>query len=187
MLSRLSVRPSSLHLSSRMATQRVSMVSQHLSSTSASSASPSTSSTPSSKPQDGSPSSTAPVLFEAEHSLRKVILNRPKALNSLNDEMVELILPLLNKYEQSDLANVILIKSNSKHFCAGGDVVCEFLSLPLSLRAGSRSSQEALTDPCTLFSSCKVIGQGVGMEESQRFLQEGVHYGEFSLSVCPFR
>ncbi|GAA5990926.1 hypothetical protein JCM5350_008281 [Sporobolomyces pararoseus] len=99
------------------------MVSQHLSSTSASSASPSTSSTPSSKPQDGSPSSTAPVLFEAEHSLRKVILNRPKALNSLNDEMVELILPQLNKFEQSDLANVILIKSNSKHFCAGGDVV----------------------------------------------------------------
>jgi 3-hydroxyisobutyryl-CoA hydrolase len=109
-----------------MATQRISMVSQHLSSTSSPSASASSSSAPSSsKPQDGS-SGTAPVLFEAEHSLRKIILNRPKALNSLNDEMVQLILPQLNKFEQSDLANVVLIKSNSKHFCAGGDVVCEF-------------------------------------------------------------
>lgn len=112
------------------------MVYQHLtpSSSSSSSASPADASpsASTSKPQDGTPSSPdAPVLFEAEHSLRKVILNRPKALNSLNDEMVDLILPQLNKFEQSDLANVVLIKSNSKHFCAGGDVVCEFPSRSL--------------------------------------------------------
>ncbi|GAA5889452.1 hypothetical protein JCM16303_005376 [Sporobolomyces ruberrimus] len=110
-----------------MASQRISMVSQHLSSTSSSSSSASAPSP--SKGQDGSSSATAPVLFEAEHSLRKVILNRPKALNSLNDEMVELILPQLSKFEQSDLANVVLIKSNSKHFCAGGDVVSLVKSL----------------------------------------------------------
>ncbi|GAA5932987.1 enoyl-CoA hydratase/isomerase family protein [Sporobolomyces koalae] len=109
-----------------MASQRVSMVAQHLSSTSSASAPsaapPSSSST--STTTKGTPSiGDAPVLFEAEHSLRKVILNRPKALNSLNDEMVDLILPQLSKFEQSDLANVVLIKSNSKHFCAGGDVV----------------------------------------------------------------
>ncbi|GAA5945939.1 hypothetical protein JCM1841_002063 [Sporobolomyces salmonicolor] len=95
---------------------RVSMVANHFSSSSSSSASnPSTSA-----PDEAAP---APVLFEAVHSLRKVILNRPKALNSLNDEMVNLIQPQLEKFEQSDLANVVLIKSNSKHFCAGGDVV----------------------------------------------------------------
>jgi 3-hydroxyisobutyryl-CoA hydrolase len=130
MISRLSIRPCSTTLKTRMASQRISMVSQHLSSTSSSSSSASAPSP--SKGQDGSSSATAPVLFEAEHSLRKVILNRPKALNSLNDEMVELILPQLSKFEQSDLANVVLIKSNSKHFCAGGDVVCKSLSLFLS-------------------------------------------------------
>lgn len=30
----------------------------------------------------------------------------------------------MQNFEASDLANVILIKGNGKHFCAGGDVVC---------------------------------------------------------------
>lgn len=124
MLSRLSVRPSSLQLPRRMATQRISMVSQHLSTSSSSSAAPAASGGATRTPNGGGDAS-APVLFEAEHSLRRIVLNRAKALNSLNDEMVDLILPQLSKFEQSDLANVVVIKSNSKHFCAGGDVVCE--------------------------------------------------------------
>lgn len=119
MLSRQLLRPSTSSLYPRMASQRVNMISSHLSS-SASSSSPS-------KPPADTPQ--PPVLFEAQHSLRKVVLNRPKALNSLNDEMVDLILPQLSKFEQSDLANVVIIKSNSKHFCAGGDVVCGYLVL----------------------------------------------------------
>jgi len=111
-----------------MASQRINMISSHLSSTASSSSPP--------KPQANS--NNPPVLFEAQHSLRKVVLNRPKALNSLNDEMVDLILPQLSKFEQSDLANVVVIKSNSKHFCAGGDVVCE-LSTSLSLSHTSRA------------------------------------------------
>ncbi|BGP13734.1 hypothetical protein JCM10213_009051 [Rhodosporidiobolus nylandii] len=71
-----------------------------------------------------SPDATQPpVLLEAEGALRRVILNRTKALNSLNDEMVDLIKPAVEKFEQSELAGVILIKANGKHFCAGGDVV----------------------------------------------------------------
>ncbi|GAA5849794.1 hypothetical protein JCM3766R1_007017 [Sporobolomyces carnicolor] len=105
-----------------MATQRISMVSQHLSTSSSSSAAPAASGGATRTPNGGGDAS-APVLFEAEHSLRRIVLNRAKALNSLNDEMVDLILPQLSKFEQSDLANVVVIKSNSKHFCAGGDVV----------------------------------------------------------------
>lgn len=128
MLSRQLLRPSTSNLSPRMASQRINMISSHLSSTASSSSPP--------KPQANS--NNPPVLFEAQHSLRKVVLNRPKALNSLNDEMVDLILPQLSKFEQSDLANVVVIKSNSKHFCAGGDVVCE-LSTSLSLSHTSRA------------------------------------------------
>ncbi|GAA5894680.1 hypothetical protein JCM6882_006657 [Rhodosporidiobolus microsporus] len=68
-------------------------------------------------------SAESPVLVESVNALRKLTLNRPKALNSLNDEMVDLIRPALLKFEASELANVILIKGNGKHFCAGGDVV----------------------------------------------------------------
>ncbi|BGP22673.1 3-hydroxyisobutyrate dehydrogenase [Rhodotorula toruloides] len=63
------------------------------------------------------------VVVEALHAMRKLILNRPKALNSLNEEMIDLIQSNLATIEKSELANVILIKSNGKHFCAGGDVV----------------------------------------------------------------
>ncbi|KAL7341933.1 3-hydroxyisobutyryl-CoA hydrolase [Rhodotorula toruloides] len=64
-----------------------------------------------------------PVVVEAHNAMRKLVLNRPKALNSLNEEMIDLIQSNLTKLEKSELANVILIKSNGKHFCAGGDVV----------------------------------------------------------------
>ncbi|KAL8291820.1 hypothetical protein RQP46_002078 [Phenoliferia psychrophenolica] len=70
----------------------------------------------------GSAPAEPSVLFEAVHSLRKVTLNRPKALNTLNEDMVGLIQPQLQKWNDSPLANVILLKGNGKSFCAGGDV-----------------------------------------------------------------
>ncbi|GAA6047586.1 hypothetical protein JCM3770_001577 [Rhodotorula araucariae] len=74
-----------------------------------------------------SPAPAAPaapaVEFEAVHALRRVTLNRPKALNALNDEMIDLVHSHLERIEASELANVILIKGAGKHFCAGGDVV----------------------------------------------------------------
>ncbi|KPV75729.1 uncharacterized protein RHOBADRAFT_13973, partial [Rhodotorula graminis WP1] len=63
------------------------------------------------------------VEFEAVHALRRITLNRPKALNSLNEEMVDLVYSHLERIEASELANVVLIKGAGKHFCAGGDVV----------------------------------------------------------------
>ncbi|KAK4058829.1 3-hydroxyisobutyryl-CoA hydrolase [Microbotryomycetes sp. JL221] len=88
------------------------MVQQHLSTS------------PSSAVAEPSSSPDAPILFEAVHSLRKITLNRPKALNTLNLEMVDAMLPALEKYEKSDLANVVMLRgTGDKAFCAGGDVV----------------------------------------------------------------
>merc|ERR1711939_618628 len=89
---------------SKQPSQRLGMINRHLA-TAASS------------------SSEAPVLFEAQHSMRTVILNRPKALNSLNDEMVKLMRPQLEKWEDSELATLVMLKGNGSSFCAGGDVV----------------------------------------------------------------
>ncbi|GAA6004938.1 uncharacterized protein JCM10292_002568 [Rhodotorula paludigena] len=77
-----------------------------------------------SSPAPAMPAETsASVDVEAVHALRRITLNRPKQLNSLNDDMVGRIFDHLQNLEASELANVILIKGNGKHFCAGGDVV----------------------------------------------------------------
>ncbi|ORY75151.1 ClpP/crotonase-like domain-containing protein [Protomyces lactucae-debilis] len=62
------------------------------------------------------------VLFSSTNSLRKVTLNRPKKLNSLNLSMIEKIHPRLEAYATSPGAKLILINGNGRAFCAGGDV-----------------------------------------------------------------
>jgi 3-hydroxyisobutyryl-CoA hydrolase len=63
------------------------------------------------------------VLFDTLFGLRTIELNRPKKLHSLNGSMVRKIVPRLQEWAKSDMANVIVIKgAGPKAFCAGGDV-----------------------------------------------------------------
>ncbi|KAG9243705.1 mitochondrial 3-hydroxyisobutyryl-CoA hydrolase-like protein [Calycina marina] len=63
------------------------------------------------------------VLFDTLYGVRTIELNRPKALHSLNGSMVRKIVPRLQEWEKSDMANVVVIKATGeKAFCAGGDV-----------------------------------------------------------------
>ncbi|KAA8522757.1 hypothetical protein F0562_009081 [Nyssa sinensis] len=62
------------------------------------------------------------VLFEEISGVRKVILNRPKKLNSLNYEMVCQMLKKLKVYENDPKVKLVILKGNGKAFCAGGDV-----------------------------------------------------------------
>ncbi|APT92945.1 3-hydroxyisobutyryl-CoA hydrolase [Corynebacterium phocae] len=65
----------------------------------------------------------APVLTSIRNRTGIVELNRPKALNSLNLEMIELISEALEQWRDDDSVDQILVKSNHpKAFCAGGDV-----------------------------------------------------------------
>ncbi|KAI0439947.1 enoyl-CoA hydratase/isomerase [Xylaria telfairii] len=72
------------------------------------------------------------VVFNNLYGLRTIELNRPKKLNSLNASMIRKIVPRLVEWEQSDLANVVVMKGAEdrdldkpqvKALCAGGDVV----------------------------------------------------------------
>lgn len=65
----------------------------------------------------------AVVVASSSFGLRALKLNRPKALNALNLEMIELMRPKLEAWEQSSDCNVVLLKSEGRAFCAGGDVV----------------------------------------------------------------
>ncbi|KAL4943592.1 hypothetical protein BDV06DRAFT_189466 [Aspergillus oleicola] len=63
------------------------------------------------------------VLFNSLYGVRLVELNRPKKLNSLNGSMARKILPRLQEYEKSQLANIVMLAgAGEKAFCAGGDV-----------------------------------------------------------------
>lgn len=61
------------------------------------------------------------VLFEEVNNKGIIILNRPKALNSLNLSMVNKIYPKLKEWEHKK-SFVIVKGAGEKAFCAGGDV-----------------------------------------------------------------
>ncbi|KAJ1663606.1 3-hydroxyisobutyryl-CoA hydrolase [Coemansia sp. RSA 1646] len=64
------------------------------------------------------------VLTVSNLTGRSLVLNRPKALNSLTLPMVQAIARHLKEWEDSDLCNLVILRSNSERaFCAGGDVV----------------------------------------------------------------
>ena len=63
------------------------------------------------------------VLFNSHFGVRTIELNRPKKLHSLDGSMIRKIVPRLQEWATSDMANVVIIKGTGpKAFCAGGDV-----------------------------------------------------------------
>ncbi|KAE8450955.1 hypothetical protein EG329_005395 [Mollisiaceae sp. DMI_Dod_QoI] len=68
------------------------------------------------------------VLFDTLFGVRTIELNRPAKLHSLNGSMIRKIVPRLQEWAKSDMANVVVIKGSGpkaklpKAFCAGGDV-----------------------------------------------------------------
>ena len=68
-------------------------------------------------------SNDAPVLVSVRNTTGVLELNRPKALNSLNPEMVGIITDALERWRDDEGITQVLITSTSeKAFCSGGDV-----------------------------------------------------------------
>jgi len=65
----------------------------------------------------------APVLFQYNKKVGKVILNKPKALNALDLEMIRILKPEVELWNTTNNARVILFTgAGGKAFCAGGDI-----------------------------------------------------------------
>lgn len=64
------------------------------------------------------------VLFSTNHNgVATITLNRPKAINSLNYEMLVPIRKKLTAWEQDDTICIVILKgAGPKGFCAGGDI-----------------------------------------------------------------
>ncbi|XP_019624581.1 PREDICTED: 3-hydroxyisobutyryl-CoA hydrolase, mitochondrial-like isoform X2 [Branchiostoma belcheri] len=63
------------------------------------------------------------VLMEKQRNVGIITLNRPKALNALNLNMIRQIYPQLKEWEDNDDTTMIIMKgAGDKAFCAGGDI-----------------------------------------------------------------
>ena len=67
--------------------------------------------------------SESQVLIQRQHRMMSIILNRPRALNSLNIEMIGSIQKALDEIEADERCHFVLFYgTGEKGFCAGGDV-----------------------------------------------------------------
>jgi enoyl-CoA hydratase len=72
---------------------------------------------------------TDEVLARVEQGVGLITLNRPKAINSLNQTMVDVLRPLLSRWEDDDAVRaVVLSGAGERGLCAGGDVVAVYHS-----------------------------------------------------------
>ncbi|MCJ7541464.1 MAG: enoyl-CoA hydratase/isomerase family protein, partial [Desulfobacterales bacterium] len=63
------------------------------------------------------------VLIRRRHRMMSIVLNRPRALNSINLEMIRLIRKALDEIEADEHCRfVLLYGTGERGFCAGGDV-----------------------------------------------------------------
>ena len=68
-------------------------------------------------------SSNDEVLFEEKGNKAVITLNRPKALNALNLNMIRKLYPQMCKWEVGNKMKMVILKgAGDKAFCAGGDV-----------------------------------------------------------------
>lgn len=67
-------------------------------------------------------SSSHDILIDTKNGTKIVTLNRPKQLNALTHSMVKTLLSLYEKWNNDPFVKQIIVKSNCKAFCAGGDL-----------------------------------------------------------------
>jgi enoyl-CoA hydratase len=69
------------------------------------------------------------VLTRVDNGVGLITLNRPKAINSLNQQMVDALRPVLTRWEDDDAVGaVVLSGAGERGLCAGGDVVAVYHS-----------------------------------------------------------
>ena len=108
-----------------------------------------------------------------KQALAEMTLNRPQALNALNDAMRETVLPALPDFASDSEIYAVIVRSNSpRAFCAGGDVreLTELARRDPSLAAASIGQEyfmnwalECFTKPTVSLIDGMEKGSGVGL------------------------
>ena len=83
------------------------------------------------------------VLIEAKNGLGHITLNRPKAINALNHDMVRVMAEALTEWAADDSVRAVVVRgAGERGLCAGGDIV----SIYHDARDGGTGSQEFWRD-----------------------------------------
>ncbi|WAC92717.1 enoyl-CoA hydratase/isomerase family protein [Mycobacterium sp. Aquia_213] len=78
---------------------------------------------------EGATEESDEILARVDNGVGLITLNRPKAINSLNQTMVDVLSPLLARWENDDAVRaVVLSGAGERGLCAGGDVVAVYHS-----------------------------------------------------------
>lgn len=65
---------------------------------------------------------TKTILYQKEHNILKIILNRPDRLNAMNKMLFEELEKAIVEAEKDDEVKVIIFSGNGKSFSAGADI-----------------------------------------------------------------
>ncbi|MGB3696205.1 MAG: enoyl-CoA hydratase/isomerase family protein [Gordonia sp. (in: high G+C Gram-positive bacteria)] len=85
-----------------------------------------------------------PVVVSERGGVGHLVLNRPKAINALNDEMVDLMAAALRRWRDDDaIVAVVLSGAGERGLCAGGDIVSIHRDATELLAAGADDAQAA--------------------------------------------
>ncbi|KAG9099351.1 hypothetical protein FS749_001411 [Ceratobasidium sp. UAMH 11750] len=68
------------------------------------------------------PTDDQPVLFTSEGYVRTYTLNRPKSLNTLNEQMIDMLSQQVKAWDENKLCKLVIGRGTGRAFCAGGDV-----------------------------------------------------------------
>ncbi|RSH87299.1 hypothetical protein EHS25_003208 [Saitozyma podzolica] len=82
------------------------------------------------------------IVYEASGGARTYRLNRPKALNALNHEMILSLSDKMKAWRESELCKLIIGTGSEKAFCSGGDVK----QLVLDTKAGKFTALDFFKD-----------------------------------------
>lgn len=75
-------------------------------------------------------SEETPVVLSAEGGLGRIELNKPRAINALNQEMVDIVNEALVKWQDDDSNKAVLVTGRGERgLCAGGDIKAIHASL----------------------------------------------------------
>lgn len=139
------------------------------------------------------------VLLTVEGRLGTITLNRPRAINALTTPMVRLIAATLDRWEDDEAVETVLIEgAGDRGLCAGGDIVM-FRSSAL---AGDGAAREFWVDeyavdariarypkPVVVLMDGVVMGGGVGLSghASHRVATERLVWAmpEVRIGFCP--
>lgn len=62
------------------------------------------------------------VLYEKKDRIAYITLNRPMALNALNDDLNRELWEVWHDFDQDDVVDIAILTGAGKAFCAGADL-----------------------------------------------------------------